>query len=289
MKKSICKIVAAMALVVAALFTEKSENAQKEGKTGWASFWRIGAKASKASEEITPENEYYIGRAVAATLLTNYKLYRSSTLEQYLNKICQTLIINSDYTEPYNGYHVAVLDSKEVNAFATSGGHIFITRGLINCTEGEDELAAVVAHEIGHVQLKHGIKAIRTSRWAEAGTTALDAATASSEKASAVSEMVGDVMTNMVNNGYSKTQEYGADTRAIELMANAGYDINAMISMLKHLKEHQGDDTSGMYKTHPSPDLRISNANFSIKSTKSEGNQTSRYRAARYRVVNAAK
>ena len=84
-----------------------------------------GASVSKAMEEITPENEYYIGRAVAATILSNYKVYSASTTEAYLNKICAAIVINSDKPELYNGYHVKILDSGEVNAFATSGGHIY--------------------------------------------------------------------------------------------------------------------------------------------------------------------
>ena len=110
---------------------------------------------SKATEEITPENEYYIGRSVAANLLTNYKTYSSPRLEAYLNKICQVLVMNSDNPDSYNGYHVKILDSSEVNAFSTSGGHILITTGLIECAKSEDGLAAVVAHEIGHIHLKH--------------------------------------------------------------------------------------------------------------------------------------
>ncbi|MDR0303142.1 MAG: peptidase M48, partial [Treponema sp.] len=76
-----------------------------------------------AAEEITPEQEYYIGRAVAANILSNYKFWTGGpALTAYLNNICTAITINSPRPDVYNGYHVAILDSNEINAFATSGG-----------------------------------------------------------------------------------------------------------------------------------------------------------------------
>ncbi|MBP5359017.1 MAG: M48 family metalloprotease [Treponema sp.] len=238
---------------------------------------------SKAAEEITPENEYYIGRSVAANLLTNYKLYEDKKLETYLNKICRTMVINSDDPELYNGYHVKILDSTEVNAFSTSGGHIFITRGLISCADSEDALAAVIAHEIGHIQLKHSLKSIKTSRYTEAVKATAGAAASAvglGDMASTLDDMVGDVISDMVNNGYSQGQEYDADKKAIELMAGAGYSPDAMISMLKKMSEQQGTKKSGFYKTHPSPENRISHLNSTLKKTQVE--DTTEFREDRY-------
>lgn len=244
-----------------------------------------GASVSKAMEAITPENEYYIGRAVAATILTNYKVYSAPATEAYLNKICNTIAINSEKPELYNGYHVKILDSSEVNAFATSGGHIFIMRGLLACTNSEDALAGVIAHEIAHIQLQHSLKAIKTSRWTAAGISATSAAvsvaSSSTELASTMNDMVGDVVTNMVNNGYSKSQELDADTLALTLMADAGYNPKAMLDMLSQLKSAQGGKSGGMYKTHPSPDQRITNVNSAIKKVAVPADTTA-YRTARF-------
>ena len=244
-----------------------------------------GASVSKAMEEITPENEYYIGRAVAATILTNYKVYSAPAKEAYLNKICNALAINSENSEPFNGYHVKILDTNEVNAFATSGGHIFVTRGLLDCTNSEDALAGVIAHEMAHIQLQHSLKAIKTSRWTSAGISATSAAVAVTKKdaelASTMNDMVSDVVTDMVNNGYSKNQEFDADTLALTLMASAGYNPSAMLDMLSQLKAAQGGKSSGMYKTHPSPEQRISNVNAALKKV-SAPQDTTAYRTARF-------
>ena len=233
---------------------------------------------SKATEEITPENEYYIGRSVAANLLTNYKTYSSPRLEAYLNKICQVLVMNSDNPDSYNGYHVKILDSSEVNAFSTSGGHILITTGLIECAKSEDGLAAVVAHEIGHIHLKHSLKSIKTSRF----TSALKA-TASAVMATELDGMVGDVIGSMFKSGYSQTQEYDADEMGLKLMAAAGYNPNAMLDILAQMQilESLPSSKGGMFKTHPSAKKRIANVRLALKSIEMPEDTTS-YRTARY-------
>ena len=227
-----------------------------------------------AAEEITPEQEYYIGRAVAANILSSYKIWNGKpALTSYLNLICKAIVINSPRPDVYNGYHLAILDSNEINAFATSGGHIYVTRGLINAAQSEDALAGVIAHEIAHIQLQHGIKAIKNSRITQAlivtGTSAAGAATGMNvnQLTDVFNESIGEIVTTMVNNGYSKTQEFDADTTAMKLMAAAGYNPSGLIDMLKELAKIQ-TGSSGFGKTHPTPAQRITNAEKSIKKVK---------------------
>lgn len=222
---------------------------------------------SKAAEEITPENEYYIGRSVAAALLTNYSVYNDAALESYLNKICAVLVEHSEMPELYNGYHVKVLDSmSEVNAFSTSGGHIFVTRALLSCTASEDELAAVIAHEIAHIQLHHSIDSIKASRNTGAVLSTLGAAASAAgmgvtELGNKMSEIVNDAIENLVNSGFSKDQEFAADSLALTLLYDAGYSPEAMTGMLSAIQKIQGGKKGGIYKTHPSAESRLKKVN----------------------------
>jgi predicted Zn-dependent protease len=233
---------------------------------------RSGDAIGRAVESISPEQEYYIGRAVAANILGRYNFWAgNSALTAYLNRICGAITINSPKPEIYNGYHVAILDSTEINAFATSGGHIFVTRGLIACTGSEDELAAVIAHEIAHIQLQHSVKAIKTSRITQAilvtGGSAVDIATSGtslSELTDIFSESVGEIVETMINNGYSQAQEFAADNLALNLLASAGYEPSSLITMLQALEINQGSQSGGFNKTHPTPARRISNAKKSV-------------------------
>ena len=224
-----------------------------------------------AAEEITPEQEYYIGRAVGANILASYKVWDGSpALTAYVNRICWAMVINSPRPDIYNGYHVAILDSNEINAFATSGGHIFITRGLISAAKSEDALAGVIAHEIAHIQLQHSIKAIKTSRITNAllvtSTSAAGAAAGYdvNELTDIFNESVGEIVTTMVNNGYSQNQEFDADNTAMILMASTGYSPSGLVDMLRELNNAQSDKSKGFGKTHPTPAQRISNAEKSI-------------------------
>jgi predicted Zn-dependent protease len=249
---------------------------------------RSGSAGNLVAEEITPEHEYYLGRAVGAGILSRYGgIWQGDAgLTNYLNEICAAIAINSPRPELYSGYHVALLDSMELNAFSTSGGHIFITRGMAACADSEDALAAVIAHEIGHIQLRHSIKVIKATRRARAAVEILASAAKTlandtlKELAEVMDESAGEIITTLIDTGYSQEQEYDADTAAMILMAAAGYDPSSLLSMLRQVEQNQGGGTAGLAKTHPSPAQRIVQAQetahrFKLPDTRS-------YRAARY-------
>ncbi len=231
----------------------------------------------KAAEEITPEEEYYIGRSVAASIASTYPIDQGSyKMTTYLNKICETLVMNSEKPYLFKGYYVVILDTDEINAMATPGGHIFVSRGLIDCTDSEDALAAVLAHEISHIQLGHSVSAIKASRVRAATSdigkaivvTSIAAANTRSgyalsdremkkvmEAVDSVSNASNEVVKTLVNTGFSKSQEFEADANALVLMNNAGYDPYAMLDMLEQIEDSSSN--SGWGATHPSPKDRI--------------------------------
>jgi predicted Zn-dependent protease len=248
---------------------------------------RSSEAIGRAAEEITPEQEYYIGRAVAANILDCYAVWNGSpALTKYLNEICKAIVINSPRPEIYAGYHVAILNSDEINAFASSGGHILVTRGLIACADSEDALAAVIAHEIGHIQLQHSIKAIKNSRITNAllvtGSSAAGALGNDDVKelASIMDESVNEIVTTLIDKGYSRDQEFDADTAALALLAAAGYEPSCLVTMLRLLGQNQGTGAGGLTKTHPSPAQRITNVNQSLPKFKVP--DTRAYRTDRY-------
>jgi predicted Zn-dependent protease len=229
-----------------------------------ANMISLSARAfGSAAENATPEQEYFIGRAVAASILSTYKIWdKNPGLTAYLNLICGTIVINSPQPHIFNGYHVAILDSNDINAFTTSGGHIFLTRGLINIAKTEDALAAVIAHEVAHNQLRHSIKSIKKSRVTQAFLITATAGAGiamgmdANEFVDILNESVGEILQTMVNGGYSREQEYEADLAAMCFMAAAGYQPSGLIDMLNELKTVHIIG-SGLSKTHPLPGQRI--------------------------------
>lgn len=225
------------------------------------------SKSSKAVarsfEDFTPEQEYYIGRTVGAVIINKYKPYNNKRANAYINLLGQTLAKASDMPETFNGYHFLILDSNEINAFATPGGLIFITRGMLSCCRNEDAVAAVLAHEIGHVQFKHGLQAIKKSRITSAlvilgtegtktfGKKDLASLTATFE------DSISDITSTLVNNGYSRNFERQADIAAVTILKRVGYDPNGLVSMLKMMDKNLTPGSPDFAKTHPSPASRI--------------------------------
>ena len=235
------------------------EDVQKVVEVGAA-----GAEViSSINETFTPEQQYYVGRGVAATILVQYEPYRDEQATVYLNTLGQALSLASAQPFLYKGYRFMILDSDEINAFATPGGHIFLSRGIIRLAESEDELAAIVAHEISHVVLQHGMKSIKSSRITSSVVDAL-ATTAGAltdnqivELAASFSGSVDDVAQTLVTSGYSRATEREADAGAVEILLSVGYDPHSLIRVLERMKHELKPGGVDFAKTHPDPDVRI--------------------------------
>jgi len=239
------------------------------GAQGGNDPFSVMDKAINDSEKtLTPEDEYYLGRSVAANILSVYKLYTSNTtLTRYLNNICQVLVINSSMPAAYNGYYVMILDSREFNAFATPGGHIFITKGLVEAVSSEDALAAIIAHELAHIMLRHGISIIASMKVVNeldliARQSAVIAGRGNDESRSIQTfrNSINEFMDTMLKSGYSQPQEFEADNIAIELLTSAGYDPRGLLEALEVLQKAQRRQQGGIFSTHPVPSERIANA-----------------------------
>jgi len=222
------------------------------------------AKFSDAVQEITPEQEYYIGRTVGATILQSYPLYDNLAATQYVNLLGQSVVKQAGAGDTFAGYHFAIIDSSEVNAFAAPGGFIFATRGMLRLCRSEEMAAAVLAHEIAHVELKHGMQAIKTSRLTSA--TSLLASEGAKNMGSSqfheltnlFGESIQDSVAKLVDTGYSRATEVEADRLAVQFLESSGYQPAALISLLESMdKTGRSAGDIGFFKTHPAPLDRI--------------------------------
>lgn len=224
---------------------------------------RSAAAVEKSFQDITPEQEYFIGRSVAATVLKTYKVYDNAEANGYLNVLGQTLAMASDKPETFGGYHFVILDTEEINAFAAPGGLVMISRGMIRCCKTEDALAAVLAHEVGHVENQHGLKSIRKGRLTSALTIlALEGAKQLggqnlAEVTKAFEGSISDITSTMMSSGYSRKTEYEADASAVEIMTRVGYNPSALVDMLQQMKKNLKPGGHDFAKTHPDPNVRI--------------------------------
>jgi predicted Zn-dependent protease len=217
-------------------------------------------KVNEANQtEFTSKDEYYVGRSVAANLLSTRKAWRDQKATTYLNVMERTLSIFSDRPETYGGYHLLILDTDEINAFSAPGGLIFVSRGLLRCATSEDMVAAILAHETSHVVLQHGLNAIKAARqsgaWKNAAFTGV-AIVGSPEFKQAVGllkDSVSGLTDTLVNSGYSRDLEFQADQMALVIMRRAGYDPRAFDDMLKLMEKRLKPGGLDFAKTHPNP------------------------------------
>ncbi|HMP89851.1 MAG TPA: M48 family metalloprotease [Kiritimatiellia bacterium] len=217
----------------------------------------------KTFADITPEQEYFIGRAVGATIISEYSVFDNDEANKYINRLGKSVARFSDVPETFRGYHFLILDTDEISAFAAPGGFIFVSRGMIRLCKTEDDLAAIIAHEVGHIQHKHAIKAIKSSRLTSALTII---------GLSAAKELVGpdlakvteafegsitDITKTMTQGGYARGQEREADRAAIAILKRMGYRQGALIDVLARMDEVLKTDKRGFGSTHPPASDRI--------------------------------
>jgi len=251
--------------------------------------YKGASKAAEASRPINDSEEYYVGRAVAARILGKYKLDQNPKLTEYVNEVGNTVARKSSRPNPFKGYHFAVLDTQEINAFACPGGMIFITRGLLQTCKNEDQLAAVLAHEVGHVANKDGINSISQARWTQVFTSM--GTEAAKQYGGVAGNLVGlfegsidDVFKTIVVNGYSRQAEETADAAALTELTKAGYDPNAMVILLTTMEAKGKGSSSGIFKTHPPTSERLAKVKASVGQTPAEA-QGEKIRTERFKKM----
>ena len=214
------------------------------------------------SRPFTYEEEYEIGRVVAAAVLSQYPVYNQPALTEYVNKIGQGLAFFSARPLLPHGYHILILDSEEAHAFAAPGGFVLITRGLLRLASSEDMLAALLAHEISHAALGHGLVSLSSYRM---GELAMQYATLSTqqanpdnkEAAALLSAAVHDFVVLISVQGYSQTMEFEADAEAMRILYLAGYKSSALEDFIQALENSHDERTRQYSMQHPLPVERV--------------------------------
>lgn len=210
---------------------------------------------SQAGTEIDEQGEIEIGRDVAARLLGAAPLHPNAALQRYVNEIGRWLASRTERAEL--PWHFAVLDAPQVNAFATPGGYIFVTGGLVARMHSEAELAGVLAHEIVHVLRKHHLKAIQKGALANVAGNVV--ALALQDRNSALRNQLVSFGTELYVRGLDKSDELEADRLGVVIAARGGYDPWGLPVVLQTLQAINPEDSAValMFKTHPAPTERL--------------------------------
>ncbi len=213
------------------------------------------ARQKQLSERFTPQQEYYLGRAVAAQAIARYGLDPDPLRRRYVRLVGDAVVrLTNRLPANFGGYHFEVLNSDEINGLSGPGGFVFVTRGAVKACRTEDELAAILMHELGHVKLKHGEATLRKGRAFQSWTKGLLGAGAAAlggragDFAGKLVKFFGQAATESfriaAENGYGKNAEFGADLEGSYLLKDVFYDHYALRDLLLHIPQrHAGTAT----------------------------------------------
>lgn len=220
-----------------------------------------GLKAAGMNEK----NEPAIGQAVSLALTNQYGVTSNEQLATYVVLVGQTIASRTPRAD--QPWVFGVLDTEDVNAFSGPGGYVWVTRGAIMQMQDESELAAVLAHEVGHVIKQHGLKAAQQAGLADAGLTVASGTSAGASFGSA-SDKIVDLI---VKQGFTQPQEFEADLESVKYTAAAGYDPDGLVHFLSRIRDKQKAGAANLFSTHPGMDERIKRATIAISAAGTGG------------------
>jgi predicted Zn-dependent protease len=248
-------------------------------------------KVAASYKDLDEPQEIELGRAVTASIGGQYRLYRNVPLTHYVALTGNAVAVQSD--RPDIRYVFAVLDTLEVNAFAAPGGYIFVTRGALAMMRDEAVLAGVLAHEVGHVALRHHAESIkqekRTEGFKEGAFLGADyAVSRAGGSGGATARMlfpafngIADVVVQGILKGHSREEEMEADKVGFVYAQRAGYDPAGLKEFLAAMVSRGAAGTTAtFFSTHPAMPERITEQDKLLKDSRPGVRNTERFRRA---------
>ncbi len=214
----------------------------------------LATKVVKATTGPSESDEIAMGQTFAATLLGAKPLLNNSAIQSYVNQLGLWLALQT--SRPDLPWTFGVLDDTGFNAFATPGGNILITKGLLLRIKTEAELAGVLAHEIAHVVQKHHLNAMKKNALLSTGKDIYEASSGANPLAK---EVIGNLAKEILAKGLDKSDEFEADSEGVKIAARAGFDPYGLPAVLQTLQAQSATDNGFelMFSTHPAPQDRL--------------------------------
>jgi predicted Zn-dependent protease len=197
------------------------------------------------------DKEVKIGEAIAPKIEAEYDVMTDIDVNERVEGVLDRIVAICDRKDLV--YIIKVFDEDPINAVSLPGGYVYVFRGLIDKVKSDDELAGVIAHEVGHITARHGVKRMQAAYAAMALQVA--SIPAGGNVAGGVSLAI-----NSLFMAYSQEDEFEADRLAVKYLKKAGYDPQGMVTFFETLKAEQEKEPLNQYgywRTHPYISQRI--------------------------------
>jgi len=225
------------------VFNKKTSRILQNSVGAVQAFQPIGLKEEKA-----------IGGSLALEVFHRFGgMYKNAALQNYVNLVGKSVAEVSD--RPEIDYHFAVLNTDNPNAFATPGGYVFVSVGLLRLLQNEAQLAGVLGHEIAHITKKHALQTLKRSK-VLSGLSGLTMAAMDKDEG-LFDQVINQVSEVLFTRGLDKDLEFEADKFGMEYAYRMGYYPAGLRDFVKILGQSSSRESSIFLSTHPSPASRF--------------------------------
>jgi len=211
-----------------------------------------GPRGDQSLILISTEQEVQIGFGVDQSLRQEFAVLNDPAINAYIAEVGRRIAVQSERQDVQ--YTFTVLDDGIVNAFAAPGGFIYITTGLLCAAGSEAEIAAVLAHEVGHVVGRHSVRRLQTAMGVGMAAQMVLGDQGTLQK-------IVEIATGVVLASNSRANEFEADEFGLKYSAAAGYDASQMLTFFETLLALHGSapagGIAGWFSTHPPTEDRI--------------------------------
>lgn len=214
---------------------------------------------------VSQRQEVELGASTATQVAAQLPMVHDAAVVSYITALGTQLANATDSRDL--DWHFAVVDSREVNAFAVPGGWIYVNRGLIERATNMSELAGVLGHEIGHVTRRHSVQQMQQMQSADVGLTLLCTLTKVCE--SGASQAAINVGGSALFAKFSRNDEAEADAEAVTTTVKAGISptgIPAMFRILLAARQSNPGALDAFFASHPLEESRIAATESQIAS-----------------------
>ncbi len=225
-----------------------------------------GAKNLFEGHDLDEDDEIRIGEKLYPKLIERSGgAYGNRRVQAAMDRFAEPLIRTSKRSR-FN-WEITVLNNNKLNAWALPGGKLAVNKGILRYTDDESELAAVIAHEIGHAELGHGLEQLQSKKFSDSLSAATRVAISSQMDglardliADKVMEKLEEPIHRMVTSGYTRDMERAADLHILDVFAQTGHDPAKAAGIYKVLLEvtpEDSEETTSLFATHPDTEERV--------------------------------